>query len=104
MTVPGSPQSHSSNYYYVITAIPGGVYEGVDTDVPTYALKATLVTSEKQSEEKVYNLVKTFFDNLDQFRKMHAAFAFLTPQDMLKGLSAPIHAGALRYYKEKGWM
>jgi len=101
---PGIKQFVADKSYYVITAIPGGVYEGVDTDVPTYALKATLVTSEKQSEEKVYNLVKTFFDNLDQFRKMHAAFAFLTPQDMLKGLSAPIHAGALRYYKEKGWM
>ncbi len=90
--------------YCVHTAIPGGVYEGVDTDVPTYAVKATLVTSEKISEKVVYNVVKTVFDNLDRFRTMHPAFATLQPQDMLKALSAPLHPGAIRYYKEKGWM
>ncbi len=90
--------------YCVHTAIPGGVYEGVDTDVPTYAVKATLVTSEKVSEKVVYNVVKTIFDNLDRFRTMHPAFATLQPQDMLQALSAPLHPGAIRYYKEKGWM
>jgi TRAP transporter TAXI family solute receptor len=90
--------------YCVHTAIPGGVYEGVDKDVPTYALKATLVTSEKVSEKVVYNVVKTVFDNLDRFRTMHPAFATLQPQDMLQALSAPLHPGAIRYYKEKGWM
>lgn len=92
--------------YYVMATIPGGVYEGVDKDVPTYAVKATLVTSEAEPEEVVYNVVKTVFENLERFRKMHAAFALasLQPQEMLEGLSAPLHPGALRYYKEKGWM
>ena len=90
--------------YCVHTAIPGGIYKGVDNDVPTYAVKATLVSSEKVSEEVVYNVVKAVFDNLDRFRTMHPAFATLQPQDMLKALSAPLHPGALRYYKEKGWM
>ena len=90
--------------YCVHTAIPGGMYQGVDTDVPTYAMKATLVTNEKISEEVVYNVVKTVFDNLDRFRTMHPAFATLQPQDMLQALSAPLHPGAVRYYKEKGWM
>jgi TRAP transporter TAXI family solute receptor len=90
--------------YSVYTVIPSGIYEGVDTDVPTYAVKATLVTSEKVPEEVVYNVVKTVFDNLDRFRTMHPAFATLQPQDMLQALSAPLHPGAIRYYKEKGWM
>jgi TRAP transporter TAXI family solute receptor len=90
--------------YSVYTVIPSGIYEGVDTDVPTYAVKATLVTSEKVPEEVVYNVVKTVFDNLDRFRTMHPAFATLQPQDMLQALSAPLHPGAVRYYKEKGWM
>ncbi|MFQ5932501.1 MAG: TAXI family TRAP transporter solute-binding subunit, partial [Nitrospiraceae bacterium] len=47
---------------------------------------------------------KTVFENLDRFRKMHPAFTHLQPRDMLQGLSAPLHPGAVRYYKEKGWM
>ena len=101
---PGIKQFVADKPYYVITAIPGGIYSGVDKDVPTFGVKATLVTSEKQSEEKVYNVVKTVFENLDRFRKMHPAFASIQPEDMLTGLSAPLHPGALRYYKEKGWM
>jgi len=101
---PGIKQFVADKPSYVITAIPGGIYKGVDKDVPTFGVKATLVTSEKQSEEKVYNLVKTVFENLDRFRKMHPAFASIQPEDMLKELSAPLHPGALRYYKEKGWL
>ena len=40
--------------------------------------------------------------NLDQFRKLHPALAKLTPESMLQGLTAPIHPGALKYYKEAG--
>ncbi len=101
---PGIKQFVADKPSYVITAIPGGIYKGVDKDVPTFGVKAILITSEKQSEEKVYNLVKTVFENLDRFRKMHPAFASIQPEDMLKELSAPLHPGALRYYKEKGWM
>ena len=90
------------NPYYVMTVIPGGIYKGVPKDVPTYAVKATFVTSSKQDPVVVYDLVKTIFENLDKFRASHAAFKFLTPKAMLGGLSAPFHKGAVRYYKEKG--
>ena len=53
----------------------------------------------------VYALVKAVFDNFDEFKKLHPAFAHLEPKDMIKnGLSAPLHPGAIKYYKEKGWM
>ncbi len=94
----------ADNPYYVMTVVPGGVYKGVDKDVPTYAVKATFVTSEKESTEAVYNVTKSVFENLDRFRGMHAAFKFLKPKEMLGGLSAPLHPGAIKYYKEKGWM
>ncbi|MEE9172856.1 MAG: TAXI family TRAP transporter solute-binding subunit [candidate division NC10 bacterium] len=90
--------------YYVMTTIPAKVYQGVDKDVPTFAVKATLVTSKKESEEVVYTIVKAVFDNLDRFRQANPAFRSLQPQDMLQGLSAPLHPGALRFYTEKGWM
>jgi len=101
---PGIKKFVADHPYYVVAAIPGGIYTGVDKDVPTFAVKATLVTSDREPDEVVYNVVKTIFENLDRFRTMHPAFRSLQPQEMLKGLSAPLHPGAVRYYKEKGWM
>jgi TRAP transporter TAXI family solute receptor len=94
----------ADNPYYVMTAIPGGTYKGVDKDVPTYAVKATFVTGEKEPADSVYQVVKTIFENLDTLRNSYANFKNLQPKDMLKGLSAPMHPGAVKYYKEKGWM
>jgi TRAP-type uncharacterized transport system substrate-binding protein len=56
-------------------------------------------------DDVVYNLVKATFDNFDEFKKLHPAFAILDPAKMVKdGLSAPLHPGAAKFYKEKGWI
>mgnify|MGYP002063516978 FL=1 len=73
-------------------------------DVPTFGVKATFVTSAKVPDEVVYAITKEVFDNFDQFVKLHPAYEGLTKEDMLKGLSAPIHPGAMKYYKEAGLM
>ena len=66
---------------------------------------ASVVTSAKVSDEMVYNVVRAVFENLDDFKKQHPAFANLDPKKMIKdGLSAPLHPGAVKYYKEKGLM
>ncbi len=71
----------------------------------TYGVLATVVTSRKVPDDTVYALVKAVFDNFDEFKKLHPAFANLDPKNMVKdGLSAPLHPGAIKYYKEKGWM
>ena len=55
--------------------------------------------------ELVYQVVKSVFDNLERFKRLHPAFSDLNEQDMIKaGLSAPLHEGAVRYYKERGWL
>jgi len=90
--------------YYVYTKIPAGTYKGVDYDVPTYAVTATVITHEKVSDEVVYDMVKTVFERLDDLKASHAAFRILEPKQMLQGLSAPFHPGAIKYYVEKGWM
>ncbi|MBN2033543.1 MAG: TAXI family TRAP transporter solute-binding subunit [Deltaproteobacteria bacterium] len=90
--------------YYVYTKIPAGTYKGVDYDVPTYAVTATVISHEKVPDEVVYDMVKTVFERLDDLKKSHAAFRILEPKQMLQGLSAPFHPGAIKYYKEKGWM
>jgi TRAP transporter TAXI family solute receptor len=92
----------AANPYYASAVIPGGMYRGSDRETLTFGVKATLVSSETVDEEVVYQLVKAVFENLAVFRKLHPAFSHLQAEEMLKGNSAPFHAGALRYYKEKG--
>ena len=85
--------------------IPGGLYRGNDNDTETFGVRATLVASTATDEETVYQTVKAVFENFDRFKRLHPAFATLKEEEMIKeGLSAPLHDGAIRYYKERGWM
>lgn len=92
--------------YYVGTVIPMQFYpNAVNTgDVLTFGVKATLVTSASVPDEVVYKLTKEVFENLDQFKRLVAAQWQLTKKGMLEGLTAPIHPGAMKYYKEAGLM
>ncbi|HLS51968.1 MAG TPA: TAXI family TRAP transporter solute-binding subunit [Burkholderiaceae bacterium] len=91
--------------YYASVTVPGGMYANNPDDVETYGVLATLVASEDTSPDTVYLLVKSVFDNFDEFKKLHPAFAHLEAENMVKdGLTAPMHEGAVRYYKERGWM
>lgn len=91
--------------YYVKTFInikdyPTAVNDG--KNVPAVGVKATLVTSADVPDKVVYAVTKEVFDNFDEFKTLHPAFADLTKQDMLQGLTAPVHPGAMKYYKEAG--
>jgi len=91
--------------YYAKATIPGGIYRGNDEDVQTFGVRATLVTSSKVPDDVVYHTVKAVFENFDRFKRLHPAFATLKEEEMIKeGLSVPLHDGAVRYYKERGWM
>jgi len=93
------------NDYYRVATIPAGMYFGNEADVQTFGVGATIVTSTKLSDEAAYQVVKSVFEDFKRFRKLHPAFNHLNEKQMIKdGLSAPIHNGAIKYYKEKGWM
>ncbi|MDE0588865.1 TAXI family TRAP transporter solute-binding subunit [Halocynthiibacter sp. C4] len=95
----------ANNSYYRHATIPGGMYRGNDEDVNTFGVGATFVTSDAVSEEAVYAVVSSVFENFEDFKKLHPAFAHLKPEDMATaGLSAPLHPGAEKYYREKGWI
>jgi TRAP transporter TAXI family solute receptor len=95
----------ADNDYYRTATIPGGMYRGTDTDTKTFGVGATFVTSSKVPNEVIYNVVKAVFENFDEFKKLHPAFNHLNPQQMIQdGLSAPLHDGAVKYYKEAGMM
>jgi TRAP transporter TAXI family solute receptor len=89
--------------YYRTATIPGGMYRGNDKDIHTFGVGATLVTSAKIPDEVVYQLVKSVFENIEDIKKLHPAFSILNKEKMANdGLSAPLHSGAIRYYKEAG--
>lgn len=103
VTGPEIEQLVADNPYYRIATIPGGMYRGTDEDATTFGVGATFVTSADVSDDVVYEVVRAIFENLDQFRALHPALDVLDPEQMVQdGLSAPLHDGALRYYREAG--
>ncbi|WP_249689830.1 TAXI family TRAP transporter solute-binding subunit [Stappia sp. WLB 29] len=93
------------NPFYSMATIPAGMYAGTDEDTTTFGVGATFVSSTKTSPDVIYAVTKAVFENFDRFKQMHPAFENLKEEDMIKNnLSAPLHEGAERYYKERGWM
>lgn len=91
--------------YFSVATIPGGTYPGNPDAIKTFGVGANFVTSAKVPDAVVYAMVSAVFDNFDEFKKLHPALANLDPKEMVKnGMSAPLHPGAVKYYKEKGWM
>lgn len=103
VTGPAIDKLIEDNDYFSTVVIPGGMYRGSDQDTTTFGVSATFVSSTNTPEKVVYTVVKAVFDNFDGFKKLHPAFANLKKEQMIKdGLSAPLHAGAIKYYKEAG--
>ena len=105
MTGPAIDKLIKDNSYYRKATIPGGMYRGNDVDTKTFGVGATFVSSSKVPDDVIYNVVKAVFENFDEFKKLHPAFVVLKQEEMIKdGLSAPLHDGAVKYYKEAGLM
>ena len=96
----------NDNPFYAFANIPAGTfYKSQTSDAVTFGVMASFVSSSDVSDSIVYEVVRAVFENLDDFKKLHPAFKNLNPKNMIKnGLSAPLHNGAKKYYKEKGWM
>lgn len=105
LTGPAVDKLVADKPYYAKVTIPGGLYPNNPQPTNTYGVLATVVVSAKTPADTVYNVVKAVFENFEEFKKLHPALANLKPESMIKdGLSAPLHEGAVKYYKEKGWI
>ncbi len=107
VTGPGLDQLIADRPYYAKAVVPVMEnYPGAenDGDVESFGVKATFCTSAKVPDEVVYAITKEVFDNFEDFKKLHPAYQVLTKEGMLEGLSAPIHPGAMKYFKEAGLM
>ena len=94
----------ADNSAYAAAVIPGGMYPNNPDDIESWGPKATFVTSADVSDDVAYAVVAAVFENFDDFKKLHPAFGRLTEEQMVAdGLTAEIHPGAMKYYKERGW-
>ncbi|MCH8073331.1 MAG: TAXI family TRAP transporter solute-binding subunit [Proteobacteria bacterium] len=94
----------AENSFYFKTVIPGGMYRGNPNDISVFAVGTTFVSSTATPENTVYEVVKAVFENFENFKRVHPAFANLQESEMISnGLAAPLHDGAMKYYKERGW-
>lgn len=105
ITGPAVDKLVKDHSYFAYTTIPGGMYSNNPQPTKTYGVLATMVTSTRVPADMVYLVTKAVFENFDEFKKLHPAFAHLDPKNMIAdGLTAPLHEGAARYYREKGWI
>ncbi len=89
--------------YYSSATIPGGMYRGNDEDTQTFGVRATVVSDSEVSDEAVYAIVSAVFENFEDFKSLHPAFAVLEKEEMVsEALSIPLHDGAAQYYGEAG--
>ncbi len=102
-TGPAIDQLIKDHSYYAKASIPGGMYPGTPNDVQTFGVRATLVSSANVDDDAIYELVKSVFENFDKFKTAHPILSTLNKEHMVtRGLTAPLHEGAKRYYKEIG--
>lgn len=91
--------------YYARAVIPAGLYRNQGSDVTTFGVKATVVTSTRLRDSTAYGIVKSVFDSIERMRRMHPSFATLEENTMINdGISIPLHSGAARYFREQGLM
>ena len=87
--------------YYRTGKILKGLVPGVDQDIQSFGLGATFVTNEDTSPKAIYHVVKEVVENFRDFKSLHPSLADLNKKDLSHaGISIPLHAGAIRYYKE----
>ena len=101
---PGMTDFFAAMPQYSEMVVPKRFYPGAKNrkDVKTFGVCATLVTSVMVEEEVVYAITKSLFENLNAFKELHPAYKTVTREGMLKCLTAPLHKGALKYFKETG--
>lgn len=93
----------ADNPFYAFTTIPAGTYSTIKQPVTTFGVMATIITSADVAEDTVYEVTRSVFENLEEFKRLHPAFANLDPKEMVKsGISVPLHPGAVKYFKEAG--
>jgi uncharacterized protein len=103
ITGPAVDRLIADHPYYAKAVIPGGLYLGNDNATPTFGVRATLVAPASMPDDLVYLVVRSVFENFAEFKSLHPALKDLDQREMPRAaLTAPLHPGAERYYREAG--
>ena len=90
---------------YERAAIPGGTYPANPADVHTFGVRAVVVATTSMPDPVAYEIARAVFERFEDFRRLHPAFEPLSVKRMVQATGpAPLHAGAARYYRERGWL
>lgn len=90
---------------YERAVIPGGTYPANPADVDTFGVRAVVVTTADMPDSVAYDVTRAVFDHFDDFRRLHPAFLALSTAAMVEAVGRePVHVGAVRYYREHGWL
>jgi len=84
--------------------LPPKLYKGVDYPVKGIAVRAHLVVREDMPENIAYSIVKTIAENFPRYSTALKSMSYARLEDMPKDVGIPLHPGALKYYKERGWI
>ena len=91
--------------YLVRAGIPGGIYKGAARETPSVGFAVVATSTSKADTRAIYELVRAAFDHFQRLQRADPAFARLDPRRMIgDGLVVPLHDGAVKFYKERGWI
>jgi TRAP transporter TAXI family solute receptor len=83
--------------------VPGGLYAGHPDPVPTFGVNAAVITTDKLPAIEAYELVRSVFEDFDEFTRLHPALALLNMQSATQALPyAAFHDAAAKYFRERG--
>jgi len=94
--------ARKANPIFASTKLPGGIYNGVDSEVAVVGVPNVLVASSAMDEELVYKITKAMFEHIADLRAVHPAANQTTVEFTLNATPIPLHPGAIRYYEETG--
>lgn len=84
--------------------LPSGLYKGVDYPVEGIAVRAHIIVSEDFPDDVAYSIVKTIADNFESYPAILNSMSYANLEDMAADTGIPLHPGAERYYRERGWI
>ncbi len=88
--------------YYYKTIVKANSYKGLQNDTPVIGFGGGIYTHAGVSADFVYQIMKTVFEQRENYYRIHLSAKELTPETVLKGIAVPVHPGTERYLKEIG--
>lgn len=88
--------------YFSKGIIPGEVYNGIEEEVPSFGVKAVLITHVNESDNVVKIILESVVNNFEAFKRLHPSYQTITKESLVEGVSAPLHPAAEAFFEKEG--